>query len=405
MKRAINQTISPVVILVFLFMGIVACDNDNSTSSDDDSDVRSIGVMFPLTGNSPIDKTALETIMGIAVKDVNDYLKESGAQFRISAKLKDTENTPTGVTNALGYFAENDITCVVASGTSQNIYDAEHALSNFSGIVIHTTSTSATLAKDDNLYRFVSNDTITAKAIAQRIWADGKKKIVLSFRDDIWGTGFSESIKTQYEALGGTVTDTIPYNARLVPDCIPEAITSIEAKIDSVLLTTQANELALVVMAFSEIADILTQATGLDALGVSWYGSDGNLLNENILTGSPAVAENAKTTGLFSPAIKIPDSEAYTQLKAQVETQLGYSPRANNYILYDAIFAAALTIKRTEATPKEDLKTSLTNVLGENDFITGDIVLDGNGDRLNGTYDFYRVVKQDTTYFWEISGN
>jgi|GEM_PF-2341619 len=401
-KHLFRTSIFSALLASIVLIGVVACDDDGSNDANDTS-AKKIGVMLPLTGESPVDVAALKTIMNIAVSDVNELLSAEDAGFQISADLKDSENSPSGVVAAINGFEARGIKCMVAAGTSQNIYDAEFALSSYSGIMLHTTSTTNVLAKQDNLFRFISNDSLTAEAIAVRVWADGKKKIVLMFRDDVWGTNFSAHVQSQFEALGGQIAASISYNARLVPDCIPNAVTTTEAKVDSVLIATPASELALVVMSFIETINILTEADGLNMLSIAWYGTDGNLLNDDILSGSQTVADNAVKVGLYSPAIQIPTSTAYTQLKTELEGKLGYAPRANNYILYDAIFAAALAMREADTLSAAAIETALGTVLISHDFITGDISLDENGDRLNGVYDFYHVAKENNDYLWEIS--
>jgi ABC-type branched-subunit amino acid transport system substrate-binding protein len=389
------------LLTTFAFL-LLSSGCGNSTSSDDSTENISepIGVILPLSGDGPIDTVAQEAILEVAVEDANAYFEDSSINLTVDTEIYDSGNMFTGIEEAVSYFTDNNIKLITSSGTSQNIIDALTAIHQFDGVLIHATSTAPSLALDDNIYRLIPNDSITSTKIAEKIWADGIEKAIILHREDTWGFELADGIKAAYELLGGEIDTTVAYPARLLPDCLPDALDSVDTSLDSVLLDTTPDKTGLVVLCFNEINDILKEASSTtNLLGVSWYGSDGIVMNDLMLEDTLAAA-NAALVNLYRPAISVSQSTKLDSIKSKVVEKIGYEPGAGNYLIYDAFFAAAIVKAKADTSSLDSLKQGLLDALGEDVYITGDILLDANGDRYDCSFDFYKVTQEGSGYFW-----
>src|SRR5207249_175512 len=79
-------------------------------------------------------------------------------------------------------------------------------------LVISQGSTASSLAiPGDNIFRLCPDDVLEAKAIVALMQHDGIQAIAPLWRNDAGNNGLHDSVKAQFEALGGTVTQGFQY--------------------------------------------------------------------------------------------------------------------------------------------------------------------------------------------------
>ncbi|MFP4520923.1 MAG: hypothetical protein ACLFQK_02135 [Fibrobacterota bacterium] len=382
---------------------IINCSNNGSLNpSDNDTTLAGepIGVILPLTGDGPLDIVAQQAVLEIAVEDVNEYFKENGIDFTVRAEIYDSRNIFRGIQDALSYFEEENMKLVACAGASQNVKDALHDIQSFDGLFIHSTSTAPSLSLDDNLYRFIPDDSLTSQEIAGKIWADSIKKIIILNREDVWGDSLAGRIKRAYGDLGGITDTAISYVARLLPDCLSASLDSVDARLTEILSGANSEEVGLVVLCFNEIVDILKQASSTtNLLDVSWYGSDGIVTNDLVLEDSLA-GLNAAAVNLYRPVISLEENPKLERVKTAVAAKIGYAPDVSSYLTYDVFFAAAMVRAKGRAGSLDSLEQCLSDILTEDVFISGNILLDSCGDRYGCSFDFYKVSDEGSGYSW-----
>ena len=73
-------------------------------------------------------------------------------------------------------------------------------------LLISPSSTSPSLAiPEDNIFRFLPDDTKEAQATANKMWQDGIRAIVPMWRNDTYGNELSKYVTSDFVKLGGTV--------------------------------------------------------------------------------------------------------------------------------------------------------------------------------------------------------
>ena len=381
------------VLIVSLAISAFSC-SDDSPSGPDTKGGTSIGVTLPLTGDSPLDIAAHSYLIELAVNDVNDYFSANDIDMKVTADIRDTENEPQGLINAFNHFTENNIRYVASAGISMNLFLTERSLGEFNGIMIHSSST-ALIEKPDNLFRIIPNDVTTTDEITKMLVSDGVKKLIILYRNDIWGYELSETL-VEYAYEKDIEVHTVEYEAMFLPYGLDDALAECEAKYEELSEGSAPGDVAMAVMAFNEMSEIMTIASESEALlGMRWYGGDGYILNETLIT-DPNLAAVASRVKLSCPAVAENPDSAYQKLKAKVTEKLSYTPRSNNFLIYDAVRAAALAMAKNLDNPVD----AATQAFAEEGYIFGDIELDEDGDRQGLSYQHLNVVNNGGEYSW-----
>lgn len=387
------KRIKPAFVLLTIFSSFIffACDKD-----DDITNLVEIGITLPLTGESPLDIEAHQAALKIAIDDVNNYFKANNLEMQVQADIQDTENSPEGIASAINHFSEKGIQFIASAGVSQNLSDASSSISAFEGVMIHTTSTSTSLSVADNIFRIIPDDTRTALEIATKLESDNIADLIILYRDDVWGKELCNELQLIYEEKGLKVYP-VGYEARFIPESLIQAIDMAETKYNEIKQTIPSDKIAMVVLSFNEINEILTLADEKDDLtSLKWYGSDGYMMN-NHLTENSSLAQIAGKVGLYCPAIAAPENDKFKGVQTKAITQLGYTPRTNNLLIYDAVWAAAIAISNDISSPEEAIKTALSEDL----YIFGTMGINESGDREDCGYDYWYIVKEGESYSWK----
>ena len=162
-------------------------------------------------------------------------------------------------------------------------------------------------------------------------------------------------------------------------------------------------------ISFDEIVPILIQAPLYEILEkVRWYGSDSSAQNHHI-TKNIDSAQFAMKTNFSNPLYSIKNgTEKFHDLEEDLEKKL-HEVGSVIYpaIAYDSYWIAALSLdKNSTLNPeKENLTKSFRGLVNETvesfEGISGNIKLNGAGDRIGGDYDFWIVGKDNATQSYE----
>src|SRR5437660_11450570 len=120
-------------------------------------------------------------------------------------------------------------------------------------LVISQGSTASSLAiPGDNIFRFCPNDMREAETIVALMWHDGIRTIVPLWRDDAGNNGLHDSVKADFEKLGGTVTTGYQYQPAATD--FSAATTSLTSQITTSLIGgADPNSVGIYLVAFDEV--------------------------------------------------------------------------------------------------------------------------------------------------------
>jgi branched-chain amino acid transport system substrate-binding protein len=287
---------------------------------------------------------------------------------------------------------------IISATTSDNLRILKDEVTEQELILIDITSTAAELAVSDNVFRLVPNDNATALAINSNLVSNGIQKLAILYRNDIWGSNLSQTLKNDFESQGGEVIAFLDYDARLPEINMDDAIEELNSRITTALPT--GAQIAVELFSYEEGIDILKKSSSFESLSkICWYGSDGLIKNQNLLQ-TPDAAEFAATVGIYCPTIGELSTSQFITIQKQIEDRLGYSFQTNAILMVDAVTIAVQALETAE-DGIDNLKNTIFEITENTEGITGDLSLNSSGDRIDCLYDFWGVVKTDTDYNWQ----
>jgi branched-chain amino acid transport system substrate-binding protein len=354
-----------------------------------------IGALFSITGNwSTLGNTSTVAAQ-IAKEDVNSYFNKIGANLEVHIIVKDTKLVPDLALKRLQELAKEGVQIVVGPQSSAEIAAIRTFAEQNGILILSQSSTAGSLSiPGDNVFRFCPDDKLEGEAIAALMHADGIHSIVPIWRNDPGNAGLESSTRIHFTNSGGTVSSGIEYAADTTD--FSSQIQTLESQVRDALAEQDQNtaELGVYLAGFDEVVSILKLAAASSTLSsVRWYGSDGVALSQALLNDSEA-AEFASNANYPNPLPGLPSEAAtvWRPIVKRIEKETGTAPEAFALGIYDAIQIAARTValrpqERTSAFVKQNIRDVASKYFGA----TGWTILNKNGDRRFGTFDFLAI--------------
>ncbi|GAB6148746.1 penicillin-binding protein activator [Stetteria hydrogenophila] len=363
-----------------------------------------IGALIPLTGDlSTMGKANKEAIL-MAESDVNKYLEEKGANFRIKIEIVDTATDPATARDRFDALYQRGIKFFIGPMSSAELAQIVSLIQQgYKAVVISQSSTAPSLALKDTVYRFPPPDEFQGKVLAKLYQADGVTHVIIVYRNDDWGSGLAGFVEQYFIEAGGNIVDKIPYDPKAAN--FANIVEQVKNDVENLISQgVPAEKIGVEIIGFEEVANILEAANNYDVLKqVKWYGSDGSALSQAVVQ-SPGAAEFAatvhwKNTVTFSLSDKTP--QIYCALKERV----GYTPDPYSLIAYDAVWVMALAIEKAggASATVDAVAQAIPQVVQDYVGVSGKIVLNEFGDRAGSDYGIFEVVKTDGGYEWRIT--
>jgi branched-chain amino acid transport system substrate-binding protein len=159
---------------------------------------------------------------------------------------------------------------------------------------------------------------------------------------------------------------------------------------------------------FDECVELFKQADQDPIFSsVNWYGGDGVVLSNALITDLQAAAFAAKTS-FFAPTFGLPfvPHPDLSTIAAAIKNSTGIEPDAYALAAYDAMWVIAQTIVAAPESANDISKAKLIfNAEASRHFgITGPVQLNAAGDRSTGSFDYWGIVFENGLYQWELVG-
>ncbi len=377
--------------------------SDSSPGPSALSQTLKIGVLLPETGLSPINGPAQKAAVELAVEDINSYFVSINSPDHLEAIIMDTQGNIDEESRLIDEMADQEIPIVICSMTSGSLALVKPQIDSGSTLILNDVSTSPQLSLDDNLFRLVPDDKYSARVMADFLSESGIEKIIIYYRNDLWGTSLQEEIASSFSdpLNGGIVADKIVYDARLYMLDMDEKVDALNTSLTQALVGATADKVAVILISFEEGIEILKRAAAYPSLAsVKWYTGDGLGQNADLLNDVVAAAFAAQVD-LQAPLIAEVDSDLYTDLRTRIQSKTGLDHYAFAPVIYDAIWLAALTVSEAGSNAGSVLlKTTLTQEAEDYDAVTGVIEFNSAGDRSSCKYDFWAVDSVIGGYEW-----
>ena len=365
-----------------------------------------VGAMFSLTGNWSTLGIPSKAAIEIAIEEINADFEARNVPFRFSASVYDTKLDTSLVKTYMNDALNSGVRLIIGPQSSAEVGAIKSFADANKMLVVSQGSTASSLAiANDAIYRYCPGDVIEGGAIANSIYDEGKRGLVVVSRDDVGNIGLQNSVKTAFDAKAGTTIEYITPYATTTTD-YTALLNDIKSRITTLTATYGDTAVGVYLASFDEAVDIFNQASGDTVLkSVNWYGGDG-FIKSNAILSSTAACDFAIATSYYAPEFGLPVSaqSKWQPLSSAILSRCGQQADAYAIAAYDAMWVLARTVEANGGIPADaaNLRNSFVAQSAQFNGATGPITLNANGDRGNGSFDYWGLQKVNGVYSWKF---
>jgi branched-chain amino acid transport system substrate-binding protein len=392
-------------ILTYSFMNSHATESTRYIGPPEGENTILIGALLPITGTSSSTGEEADASLQLAVGDVNNHFANAGLSTRVGLILEDTRTDPDVTLEKLKDLESKGIRIIIGPLTSTNVAAVKDYADENDLLIVSSSSTAPSLAiPNDNMIRFVPDDTHQAEILAKQMWDDGKRVVIPIWRTDVYGNNLQSHLKESFGKLGGKVLDGIGYDPpvgnfeaslhRINFIVWEQELKSLSSKVNDAVKDYGADKVSVYIIAYDEIVPIMIQANRHPELQtVSWYGSDGSAQHEGLIENIEA-AEFAVKTNFLNPIYGLNTTDSFKKLETRIIENIGRVPTSYAEVTYDELWVIALTLKDADSLKKHEIGALREALINTSNFftgVTGRTELNEAGDRKYGSYDFWAI--------------
>ncbi|MEM2342336.1 MAG: ABC transporter substrate-binding protein [Candidatus Bathyarchaeia archaeon] len=358
-----------------------------------------IGVTLPLSGELESVGRKWETVVDMAIEDLNNEMKKYGIKVRFKQVVMDDKSLPTEALVAVQTLHQAGIKVIIGPAASSQVKTVKTYADENKIVIISPSSTAPTLAiPNDYIFRTVGSDAGQSKALATLVKSQGINKVIVFHRDDEYGVAFKAFFEREFTALGG-IAIGMPYASGL-PDYASE-VAQLSAR------AREENVEGIVMITFdTDGANILRHAKDDPFLSsLRWFSSEGVHGTDELLEES--IANFINITKLLGTRPLFRENPLLHEFSARYKARTGSDPPVFSANLYDAIMLAGWAIVRAGRYDGEAIKEALVEVASKYYGPSGLTMFDENGDKLLQDYSIWtvRFSEQEQKYVYVDIGS
>lgn len=366
-------------------------DDGSSAASSSDTRTVDVGVLIPVTGD--LASYGVDTKYGLdmAVEHFNAYLQDRGADWRMRLVMEDTQTNPITALEKVQSLDAKGIKYILGPSSSSEIRNIMAYVDSNNMLLISPSSTSPKLAiPDDNIFRFVPDDSKQGAVIATLLEDRGIKAIVTVYRGDIWGDGLFETTKAAFEDRGGIVAEGMRYNPEITT--FSSEMHALSSRVAQLHDTYERGEVGVLLMSFDEASHMFNSAVEYENLrNMPWIGSEG-VTGAHTIVDDERAAEFAEGVGLMALQFSASDNEVFMDVRDEFERRSGTTPN-NNYVYasYDSLWALGLAMEAA-GPDVQDIIEHLPDAVTGRTGALGNVMFNEAGDLDVTDYEFLTVA-------------
>lgn len=365
-------------------------DESEMTAGASLDGVVRIGALLPITGDGSNDGADIRITVDLAEAHFNDYLEENGADWRLEILIEDTATSPDVALekiSGLNAMGVNAIVGTYSSGELQNVMG--FAESNDMILISYASGAESLAIEGDGVFRFVPSGPYESLAIAKYLNEIGVTTMVPIWRDDAWGEGIIQALKSEIADAGGVMDEGVRYDPGMTEFSTEVAMLAdlVGARVDEY----GPDRVAVAALAFGEIAAIMKSASQHESLSnVLWYGTDA-IVNNDDFSGDPAVQKLVDEAGLIVPIFVLAPNPVYDEVVSQASEISGRTPVIYAIPAYDAVWVIGLSMLKADSAETDAIVSAMPGVLEDYSGALGKIVLNNAGDLDTAAFEIYSV--------------
>lgn len=224
MRRS-TLKLAPVVAALALALGAVACgDSDDDTTGGGGGGSGqldlTIGNLVPLTGDLAPYGAAGEKAGELAGQEIDAAIKQAGVDQTVNVVAEDGASDDQGGVQAARKLIADGATCISGDYASTATVAVARSVTVPEGVLLISPASTADALSDlddDGLFaRTAPPDGLQGTALADRMEQElgglKGKTINIGARNDLYGTGFADSLEVELEDRGATVAEKVIYD-------------------------------------------------------------------------------------------------------------------------------------------------------------------------------------------------
>ena len=389
-----------------LFLVFAVSSSSFLPSTAQGQEIQKIGAILPLSGNLSEMGAAFSAATQMAVDEINQAYTDNGVNHEIELLIHDSASEFITAQIKLETLKDEGVQFVIGpAGSEACFYCSDYANDNNMLLLSGSSTAVGASIAGDNLMRFVYNDEFQGQALADRMYDDGIRHIVILAQTDIYGQGLIDAITSSFEAKGGALlmADSIRGgNIYDVEHLLAEDAIILAEKTQSI----PAEQVGIILITYQQGIEILQAASQIDTfMQYRWYGTD-SLAKSSLLLENQSATEAAQQTQFTCSVVPRLDNTEYNRIQTELENQLGYAPTDYTPVFYDIAKILAQTLEIAPLDDIEAVKQSIRDIAANYQGATGPILFDDADDRNNNVqYQFWTVTQEAEQTIWSQTGN
>lgn len=223
MKR--SQLLFVLFATLVLSLGIVACGDSDDDGGGGGGEAGgkfdlTIGNLVPLTGDLSPYGAAGQKAGELALDEINAAIKKAGAEQTVELVAEDSASDDQGGVQAARKLIADGATCISGDYPSTGTVAVARSVTVPEEVMLISPSATADALSDlddEGLFaRTAPPDGLQGKALADRMEKQlgslEGKTINIGARNDLYGTGFADSLEAELEERGATVAEKVVYD-------------------------------------------------------------------------------------------------------------------------------------------------------------------------------------------------
>jgi len=398
-------------LFIFLIPLVWGCKKTEEPEPIPEDATIEIAALLSMSGNWSTLGVTSKAAIEMAIDEANDEFLQMGLPYKLRLAVLDTKLEPNTAATLFSQFTSLGGRIILGPQSSSELAAIRDQMGSTPGaMVISHSSTAGNLAiANDGIYRFCPADVQEGNAVAQTMTTDGIKALVALARNDDGNKGLQIATTNAFSELGGqSVHSFEPYSES--QEDFTDLLQQVKAKIEEYSEQYGSGAVGVYLASFDECVALFNQAaTDPIFSSVRWYGSDG-VAHSGVLINDAVAAEFAEKTQYFAPTFGLPsDKESvWSPLLEEFKGETGLDADAFTLAAYDAVKVIAKTLVATWSqfpyVTLESFNAEFINQANSYSGATGSTSLNEFGDREHGTFDYWAIQKQGSSYQWVLSG-
>jgi branched-chain amino acid transport system substrate-binding protein len=371
-----------VAVALSLLLPVAAC-------ATKEAGTIKIGVVLSTTGLlGPMGQDMMKAAR-LAAKEINSGGGVLGKQIELVEE--DDATDAAKCLDRVKKMVEIDGVKVIVGGMTSGAAMASGPYVAGKGVLMVTPSATSPMLSEQTwkewVFRTTPDDAFQGRVLADVVLEKGFTRLATMVQDNPYGVGLEGALVDALKARGWQGKQVVSIHFDPAKKDYRTELDTIKGSSPDVVLAVTYAEDGIIV--FKQALEM-----GLDK--IAWLGCDGNY-GDGMFAEPKSAEFMEKAIIAGTRAAGTPPGAAYVKFAAAYKADTGKDSSVYCDTVYDAVKMIATAIKNAGTDDGAAVKRELLK-LGQNyDGASGTITFDNKGDRVSGTFELWKVVKDATT--------